>query len=310
MKEINIFDEQLSIRKTGDEIMFEGAFDDLVSILRKNPKLKSAEITDAVGEILSYLGIDVPEVPAGLTSMEQRIEYMLRPSGCMRRRVELKGEWWKDSVEPFFGYLKGGNANDANNENEPIALLPGKTGGYFYVDKSGKKVKVGKKTAKNIGEDAFCFYKPFAMKKLRLVDLALFMVKNLRVSDLIYVVIISLIVSLLGLATPYVNQQLYGTVIPSGIKLNILAVGFLLMGTAVGAILFSLARSLILTRFGGLFIRVQNATMMRVLSLPVSFFKDYAAGEVASRMSSLTSLCEIISNTFMSTGLTALFSFV
>ena len=39
MKEVNIFDEQLNIRKTGDDIMFEGAFDDLVSILRKNPRM-------------------------------------------------------------------------------------------------------------------------------------------------------------------------------------------------------------------------------------------------------------------------------
>jgi len=54
---------------------------------------------------------------------------------------------------------------------------------------------------------------------------------------------ISLIVSLLGLAAPYVNAQLYGTVIPSGIKSNILSLGFLLLGTAIGSMLFSLSRS-------------------------------------------------------------------
>ena len=301
MTELNIFDEQLEMRKSGDEIMFEGAFDDLMSILYKNPKMKETDVTDAVCEILAHLGLNVPEVPETVVDAEARIEYMLRPSGTMRRRVELKGEWWKDSVDPFFGCTPDG---------EPAALLPGKTGGYTYRGKDGKKVKINKETAKNFGEEAFCFYKPFALKKLRLVDLVLFMVKNLRVSDLVYVLLISLIVSLLGLATPYVNSQLYGTVIPSGIKTNILAVGFLLGGTAIGSILFGLARSLVLTRFSMLFIRVQNAAMIRVLSLPVTFFKDYAAGEVASRMQSLTNLCRTISNTFMTTGLTALFSFV
>ncbi|MCL1808112.1 MAG: NHLP family bacteriocin export ABC transporter permease/ATPase subunit, partial [Oscillospiraceae bacterium] len=188
MKRLNIFDEQLDTRKTGDEIMFEGAFDDLVSILRKPQKMKAS--TDAVGEILAHIGIRVPEVPESLTDMETRIEYMMRPSGCMRRRVELKGEWWKDSVDPFLGCTEDG---------EPVALLPGKMGGYTYRDKDGKKVKINKKTSANISEDAFCFYTPFALKKLRLADLALFMVKNARLSDFVYVMVISLVVSLLGL---------------------------------------------------------------------------------------------------------------
>ncbi|MCL2820359.1 MAG: ATP-binding cassette domain-containing protein [Oscillospiraceae bacterium] len=301
MKEINIFDDQLDIRKTGDDMMFEGAFDDLLSILQLRPDMKQADISDAVVEILTHLRLKIPEVPPELTDPEARIEYMLRPSGAMRRRVELKGQWWKDSVDPFFGCTIDG---------DPVAILPSKSGGYTYRDKDGKKIKVNKETAKNIGEDAFCFYKPFALKKLRLIDFALFMIKNVRIPDFVYVLIISLIVALLGLTSPYVQSQLYGTVIPSGIKTNILAVGFLLAGTAIGSILFGLAQSLVLTRFSTLFIRVQNAAMMRVLSLPVTFFKDYAAGEVASRMGSLTSLCQTISNTFMSTGLTAVFSLV
>jgi len=301
MKELNIFDEQLSTRKTGDDIMFEGAFDDLASILRLRPEMKESDISDAVVEILSYLKLKIPEVPDSLKDTESRLEYMLRPSGAMRRRVELKEKWWKDSVDPFFGCTVDG---------DPIALLPNKFGKYTYHDKNGKKITVDEKTAKDIDEDAFCFYKPFALKKLRLVDLTLFMAKNVRIPDLVYVMSISLIVSLLGLTAPYVQSQMYGTVIPSGIKTNILAVGGLLIGTAIGAILFGLAQNLVQTRFSTLFIRVQNAAMMRILSLPVTFFKDYAAGEVASRMQSLTSLCQTISNTVMSTGLTAMFSFV
>jgi len=301
MNQLNIFDDQLKDRRTGDEIMFEGAFDDLMSILDKKYRVDIENLSDAICEILTHLKVKIPTPPEHLDDPEKRIEYMLRPSGSMRRRVELKGEWWKDSVDPFLALTKSG---------EMIALLPGKLGGYSYRNNNGFKIKINKKTAQEISEDAFCFYAPFALKKLKLTDLTLFMFKNARLSDFIYVLIISLIVSLLGLATPYVNSQLYGTVIPSGLKTNILTVGFLLLGTGIGAMLFELARSLVLTRFSTLFVRVQNAAMMRVLSLPVTFFKDYAAGEVANRMSCISSLCQIISNTFMSTGLTALFSFV
>jgi len=301
LKKLNIFDEQLDTRKTGDEIMFENAFDDLLSILDKRHAVNASDITDAIAEILTHMKLALPDITEKTDNIDARIEYMICPSGAMRRRVELKGQWWKDSVDPFFG---------CTTDGRPIALLPAKMGGYTFRDEEGKKVKVDKNTAKDIEEDAFCFYKPFALKKLGLVDLVIFMVKNVRVIDLTYVLIITLIVSLLGLASPYVQSQLYGTVIPSGIRMNILAVGFLLLGTSIGAMLFSLAKGLILTRFSTLFIRVQNAAMMRVLSLPVSFFKDYGAGEVASRMSGLTSLCQTITSTVMSTGLTAVFSFI
>jgi len=301
MTPINIFEEQLKDRRTADEIMFEGAFDDLMSILNKKYRIDIENLSDAICEILTHLKVKIPEPPEHLDDPEKRIEYMLRPSGSMRRRVELKSEWWKDSVDPFLALTQNG---------EMVALIPGKLGGYSYRNSNGNKIKINKKTAPEISEDAFCFYAPFALKKLKLADLMLFMIKNARMQDFIYVLVISLIVSLLGLATPYVNSQLYGTVIPSGIKTNILTVGFLLLGTGIGAMLFELARSLVLTRFSTLFVRVQNAAMMRVLSLPVTFFKDYAAGEVANRMACLSNLCQIISNTFMSTGLTALFSFV
>jgi len=301
MPELSIFDLQLEERKASDNLMLEGAFDDLLSIVRKNPKTRSEDILDAVRVVLSWLKVEAPEAPDTMTDMDARIEYMLRPSGCARRRVELTGDWWKNAVDPFLAFT---------TEGEPVALLPGKVGGYSYRGKDGKRVKINKRSVKNIAENAYCFYSQFALKKLRLIDLTLFMVKNIRLSDALYVIAISLLVSLLGLATPYVNQQLYGTVIPSGIKSNIGAVGFLLLGTAIGMALFGLARSLILMRFQTVFVRVQNAAMMRVLSLPVTFFRNYAAGDVASRLGYLTSLCQTITNTFMSTGLTALFSFV
>lgn len=301
MTELNLFDEQLNIRKTGDDIMFENAFDDLLSILHKHPGKTTERVFDAVGDILRFLGVEGPATSGELTDIDERIEYMLRPSGSARRRVELKGKWWKDAVDPFLAFTTDG---------DPVAILPGKMGGFSYRGDDGKKIKINSKTAKGIAEDAYCFYSPFALKKLRLTDLVAFILKSLRLSDVVYTMIISLIVAVLGMATPYVNEQLYGTVIPSGIMGNIPAVGALLMGTAIGVILFGLARSLILTRFQTVFVHVQNATMMRVLSLPAPFFREYSAGDIANRMGYLTNLCRTITSSFMSTGLTAIFSFV
>ena len=48
--------------------------------------------------------------------------------------------------------------------------------------------------------------------------------------------------------------------------------------------------------------------MMRILSLPVSFFRKYSSGELSSRASSVSSLCSMILNTVFSVGLSSLMS--
>ena len=57
-------------------------------------------------------------------------------------------------------------------------------------------------------------------------------------------------------------------------------------------------------------LQVESAAMMRVLSLPISFFSRFNSGELTSRVSAVTSVCSTISSTFFSVILTAGFSLV
>lgn len=57
-------------------------------------------------------------------------------------------------------------------------------------------------------------------------------------------------------------------------------------------------------------ISVEAAAISRMLSLPAIFFKEYNAGELGVRVSSIKQLCEMLADAFLSTGLTTLFSFV
>lgn len=97
--------------------------------------------------------------------------------------------------------------------------MPGKYAGYEYFEpQSGRKVKVDKKTALNIQKDAFCFYRPLPAKKLNLLDLGKFMLQSISRADVIFVLTISFIISLLGLFLPFINNQIFDSVIPSGTK--------------------------------------------------------------------------------------------
>ena len=48
--------------------------------------------------------------------------------------------------------------------------------------------------------------------------------------------------------------------------------------------------------------------MMRILSLPVSFFRRYSSGELSSRAGSVNSLCSMMLNNILSIGLSSLLS--
>lgn len=304
----NVFGDQVNTRRGNDQRMFDEAFTDLVSILGININTKKTEEKEiaargAIEEILVSLGSKVPEVPDSITDFNAQLEYVLRPSGIMRRRVELNGEWWRDAAGCMLG---------STTDGDVIAIMPSRMSGYEYRDRaSGKTVKINKSTAVKINSDAFFFYRPFPSKKLNLVDLAIFMLKSISRADIYFVLGVSLLVSLLGMFMPFMNKQIFDSVIPSGTKSDILPVASLLIGAAVGSTLFGITRSIILSRFRNkIDLSVQSAAMMRVFSLPATFFKDYSAGELSSRTMSIKTLSSMLSNAVMTTGLSALFSFV
>lgn len=303
------FNQQLQKRLESDQKAMEGSFYELASIVgseyerNSEPKEKRQAVKGEIEKVLSFLRIKVPPLPEGITDVNEQLEYLLRPSGVMRRRVELKGKWWKDATGPLLGSTVTGTI---------VAIMPRFPSGYeFYDVDIGRKVKVNAKTAKKLDLDGFCFYRPLPAKKLSLLDLVLYILRAISSSDIVLVLGASLLVSLLGMFTPYMSKQIFDSVIPSGTKSDVFPVAGLLIGATLGAILFGITRSIVLLRFQGkINVSVQSATMSRIFSLPPTFFKDYSAGELSSRTMSINQLCDMLSDNVLTTGLTALFSFV
>lgn len=81
------------------------------------------------------------------------------------------------------------------------------------------------------------------------------------------------------------------------------------VSVSVAATLLGVVKNLLMTRIDTkLSLSVEAATMMRVLSLPAGFFKDYSAGELAGRSQQISALCGALVNAVLSTGLTSVFS--
>ena len=102
----------------------------------------------------------------------------------------------------------------------------------------------------------------------------------------------------LVLSVPEITSILFSKVIYFRNDQLIYLIGLVLVLTAVGCYVFRQSRKIILQRLTTrLSTGVQTASMMRMLSLPISFFKRYSAGDLAARIDLISSLCEIIAIT-------------
>lgn len=295
------FESQINQRRRSDEEMFRGAFADLLSVIGINAKKASVQAKGAIADILKYLGKEVPQVPESITDLNEQMEYMLRPSHTMHRRVELVGQWWKESIGCFLGSTKDGDI---------IAIFPGTWSGYYYIDKNGKKIKINKETAKNLNVDAFCFYKAFPLKSLKIIDLVKFIIKSMPPVDVFYIALFVAIAQGFALLGPEIQKIIYENIIPSGSTSLIFPIASFMFGITFGSVLIGITESLINTRFGTKFgLAVSSAVMIRFFSLPTKFFKQYTAGELATRVGYISQLCTTIQKTIFSVGFKTLFSF-
>ena len=302
------FGEQLEERKAKDNELFEGAFQDLSSVVmpsagRQKMEDSIEESQSAIEAILKYLHVKIAEVPEEIKDLNDQIEYMLRPIGVMRRRVELTDTWYRDSINPILAAKKDGTV---------VALLPSRTSGYSYFDKQrGRRIRVTKKVAEDFETDAYCFYRAFPLKSLNIKDLVVFMAKSLSFWDYAYVAALTLAVSLIGLITPYATQMIFSSVIPAGVSFYVLPMAILVVTSLVANNLFGICNTVLDTKIEKkLSVAVKSASMARLLLLPAGFFKSYSSGELSKRLESMDTLTKMLQDTIMNAGLTAVFSIV
>ena len=303
------FDEQIKERMKADNEVFEDSFIKAAGIIM-GKKLSAAmndqrqAATDAIGEILKCFHVKPREVPDSMTDMNDTLEYLLRPHGIMRRNITLEKGWYKDASGPMIG--------TRTDDGSVVALIPtGMTKYSFFDTKSGKRVFLNKKTEKLIDKEAIAFYKPFPSTKIGIPGLLRYIVENLRPADIALVVIGTIAVTLIGLLTPKLNEMLFSDVIASGSIKALVAIAVFIVCVSLSSLMLGTVKDLLMTRLTTrLSLSVEAATMMRILSLPANFFKDYSSGELANRSQYINELVKQLLNMILTTGLTSVFSLV
>ena len=302
---MGLFDDQLKIRLDNDRETISRSLGKLgAAILGKRvANVGKGTAEDAVQEIFAWFGVKPSEPPSLMSSFDDRLEFMLNPTGILRRTVKLKGNWWKDAFGPMLAFTEDGGA---------VALLPRRYGGYGWIDhKAGSYVRAGAKTVGGLTGEALCFYRPLPLQSLTLIDLLRFMGKVLNGGDLAFFLLAGLLASLLGLVTPLVTQLIFGTVIPMGNMANLGPAAVLSVGVLVSSALIGVSRAFSIERIRQkMQISVENAIMGRLLGLPAQFFKDHSAGELENRISALFQMCEMLGSTVFTSAVSCVFSVV
>ena len=301
------FDEQIRQRMEKDQEVLEDSFVDMMSAVLG--KWETAHLEDsrftakaALDDILRYYRQKPVEIPDDAQSLTDRIEAVLRPSGLMVREVDLEEGWQNDAYGPMLGYVR--------ENGQIVALMPSGLFGYYYRDpETGKRRKVTRRNARLFEREALCFYRPMPMKRLGIPDLLLYMKSCVSKGDLVLIVLATLAMTLVGMIEPRVYHLITGTVLQDKRMNLMIGMGVFLLCSAFAAQLVGLMRSLLVRRINTKMSQsVEASVMMRILALPVSFFRRFASGELASHASSVNSLCSMMLNNIFSVGLSSLMS--
>ncbi len=301
------FDEQIKQRKQSDDQLFEEAFVRIADAVLGTKMSVAYQSDDAkasgeIGEILKYYKIKPIEVPDTVKGLDDRLEYLLRPHGIMRRNVRLEKGWYRDAIGALLGRRK--------DDGSVVALIPRGLTGYAYYDaKAARWVRISRKNEGLFDDEAICFYKPFPLTKLTVRSLMRYIIECLDKADIALTVLSMLLVTLVGLLTPRLTALLFGRVVESGSLRLLIAVAVFMVSVSVSQLLLRAINTLLSGRITmKLNLSVQAATMMRILSLPADFFKQWSSGELASRSEQLKSLCRMLVSATLNTGLMSLFS--
>lgn len=302
------FDEQIKQRIENDDEMFAEAFARMANLVSSEKIITSFSddrklAEEAIGDILKYYHVRIREIPDKLKDINEVLEYLLCPAGIMRRTVKLSGDWYQDAIGAMLGTKKDGSI---------IALLPGGMHGYYYREYStGKIKKINRKNAEEIDEEAVCFYQPFSLTKLKIPDLLRYLFRQLHTKDYMMILAATGVLTALGLVTPKISHYLYGKVLVYGSRPLLMAVVLTLFCVTLAGSFITVIKGILNTNISTkMNLAVESAVMMRVLSLPVDFFKRFSSGELANRIGYMNRLCSMIFDAVFSTGLIAVFSLV
>ena len=292
------FEEQMKERKKLDEKKFNDSFLALAGMKPDNPD-DHDEIARrenfAISQIISHFHRPMVDIPSKIDKFSDKLNYALGQAKIEYHKIELTEDYSSDNNEPILIFTI--------TDNLPVVLFPSGKNSYYYINfKTRKRVKISASIVNGLEMEAYSFYIPLPGKTMSIKDFVEYVRKSVRPIDIVMVLLFTLLASGIGLLVPLFTKQLTGDVINSKDINQFVVVSLYVVGAATGLLIAESIKGYVNSRISLKIEKgVQQATMMRLLYLPVSFFKKYNTGEITSRVNSVISLTNLIVTSLFTT---------
>jgi ATP-binding cassette subfamily C protein len=236
------------------------------------PVLRAAQM---VGNVLGLQVRAHPEAKDDL-SFDDLLNMIAVASRFRTRKVALSGDWWRHDEGPYLGKRE-------DNKN-PVAILPSGARSYVLVDiVTGTRQPIDDEVARTIEPFAYTFYRPLPGGVLKAKDIAKFGARGL-LPEFRIVALMGAGVGILGTISPTITGKIFDTAIPQAERgtLYQFILGLVLAALISGA--FKVTQNIAILRVQGkMDYSIQSAVWDRLIDLPMSFFRNFASGDLADR---------------------------
>ena len=285
------FEEQVKARKELDAKTFEDSFLSLAGIRSdKTAGLSDEAVREnfTISQILSHFRHPDVDMPANIAGFEDKLRYALGQYDIQYRKVLLDESYAADGTSPLLIFTLVNNI--------PVVLFPWGSDQYYYINyKTGKKVFVKAANIHRLELEAYSFYRLLPSGGTSVKEYWGYLRKCIRPLDIVLLVVFAALAGGVGLLLPFLTKTITGDVVKSGDVNQWTTISLYLVAAATGLVLIAAIRGYVNTRIS---LKVEKsvtqATMMRVLSLPTSFFKKYSTGELSARFRSIPALANAL----------------
>ena len=227
------------------------------------------------------------------------------------RQVILREDWWRHDNGPLLGFLSEKPAGDGGEpiRRHPVALLPTSPTSYELADPDEpSRTPIDERVNERLEGGAFMFYPPLPERPVVMWDLVRLAFRGRR-SEVATALLMGLAGGLLALLVPLVTGQVFGHIIPSADRRQLLQMILALVVAALAGAAFQVTRAMTVLRLTGKIDgTLQTAIWDRLLSLPITFYRRYTVGDLAIRSLGIDAIRNLLLGNAVTALLAAVFS--
>lgn len=245
--------------------------------------------------------VQAPPTPKDGEPVGDPLREIVRASRVRMRKVLLRGDWWAHETWPLLAFIE--------EDERPVVILPGRPGRFELHDPASRtRTPLSREVAAQLSAIGYMFYRPFPAKTLTPLDLVRFGMRN-NGRDLLRPLILGIMAGILGVVPPFFLGLMVDEVIPNGQRVQLLQLAMILAVIGITTAAFGIVRQLSILRLEvKMSAAVQPAIWDHLLGLPVAFFRQFSAGDLAQRAACIDNMRRLLSGATISSIMTSVFS--